>query len=34
MPKIRKYVEKRKNTENFFGLLKAGALITRISVIG
>ena len=34
MPKIRKYVEKRKNTERFFGLLKAGALITGISVIG
>ncbi len=34
MPKIREYIEKRKNTEGFLGLLKAGALITGISVIG
>jgi len=34
MPKIREYVEKRKNTEGFLGLLKAGALITGISIIG
>lgn len=34
MPKIREYIEKRKNTESFLGLLKTGALITGISIIG
>lgn len=34
MPKIREYIEKRKNTESFLGILKTGALITGITIIG